>query len=197
MKTTVAKAVLLHYTAPIYVAILSPVLLKERNAPLTWLAVGAGLAGTALIAEPAGLLDGSREELIGVAGAFVSGICLSGVFLFGRGLAGRLSSMALTLWGCLIVALLLLPWGIAAPEGHFLQNLPFLAILGTVSLALPYTLFFQGQHYISAQAASVTALFEPVCGVCIGFLVFGERLTPLGFLGAAIVLLSIYIAGRR
>lgn len=197
MKTSVAKAVLLHYTAPLYVAILSPVLLKERNPPLTWIGVAAGLLGTALIAEPANLFRGSQEELLGTFSALLSGICLAGVFLLGRFLAGYLSSLISTFWGSLIVVIILLPFGLHVPEGYFWQNLPFLLILGTVSLALPYALFFQGQNYISAQTSSLAALFEPVCGIGIGFLIFGEQLDLLGILGAALVLLSIYLAGRR
>ncbi len=197
MKTSVAKAVLLHYTAPIYVAIFSPLILKEKNTFLTWLAVGAGFFGTALICEPAGLLKAETDELIGIISALFSGLFLSGVFLFGRFLAGDLPSRIRTFWGSVIVVLILLPFGILVPAGHFWHNLPFLLMLGTVSLALPYTLFFKGQNYISAQVASVTALFEPVCGIGIGFLFFAEKLTPAGFMGAGIVLLSIYIAGRR
>lgn len=197
METSVAKAVVLHYTAPIYVAILSPVVLKEKNAPLTWVAVAAGILGIGLIAEPTSLTGGGRDELLGIVAAFLSGICLAGVFLFGRFLAGGLSSPVCTMWGSLIVAALLLPWGATVPEGYFWQNLPFLGLLGTVSLVLPYTLFFQGQKHISAQNASMAALFEPVCGIAIGFLFFGEQLTPAGTVGAAIVLVSIYLAGRR
>ena len=197
MKTSVAKAVLLHYTAPIYVAILSPFILKEKNTPLTWCAVGAGLLGTALITEPAGLFKGNAEELVGIASALVSGIGLAGVFMFGRFLAGHIPSQTRALWGCVIVTLLLLPFGILIPPGHFWHNLPFLFLLGTVSLAIPYTLFFKGANYITAQAASIAALFEPVCGILIGLLFFGEYLSPTGFVGAGIVLLSIYIAGRK
>jgi drug/metabolite transporter (DMT)-like permease len=194
--TSVAKSVLLHYTAPIYVAILSPFILKETNGPLTWLAVAAGLIGTACIAEPSKLFQGNQEELFGIICALLSGICLSGVFLFGRFLAGHLSSQIRTLLGSFIVVLVLLPWGGHVPEGYFWQNLPFLCLLGTISLALPYTLFFQGQNHISAQVASLTALFEPVCGIAIGFVFFGEQLTFLGSLGAALVLVSIAIASR-
>ena len=197
MNTSVAKAVVLHYTAPLYVAILSPVVLKEKNPPLTWFAVAAGLLGIGLIAEPTSLIGEGRDELPGIAGAFFSGICLAGVFLFGRFLAGGLSSLVCTLWGSIIVVAILLPWGVSVPEGHFWQNLPFLLLLGTVSLVLPYTLFFQGQKHITAQNASMAALFEPVCGIAIGFLFFGEQLTPAGSVGAAIVLLSIYLSGRR
>ncbi len=197
MKTSVAKAVLLHYTAPIHVAILSPFILKEKNTPLTWFAVAAGLLGTALITEPAGLLQGDPGELLGIASALVSGIGLAGVFMFGRFLAGHLPAQTRALWGCVIVTILLLPFGILIPPGYFWQNLPFLFLLGTVSLAIPYTLFFKGADYITAQAGSIVALFEPVCGILIGLLLFGERLSPTGFLGAGIVLLSIYIASRK
>ncbi|MFO8111275.1 MAG: EamA family transporter [Desulfosalsimonadaceae bacterium] len=197
VKTSVAKAVLLHYTAPLHVAILSPFLLREKNTPLTWFAVGAGLLGTALITEPAGLLKGDAEEVIGIVSALISGIGLAGIFLSGRFLAGRLPSQIRALWGCVIVAILLFPFGIMVPEGYFWHNLPFLFLLGTVSLAIPYTLFFKGANYITAQSSSVVSLFEPVCGIGIGFLFFGERLSSAGFAGAGIVLISIYIASRR
>ncbi len=197
MNTSVAKAVVLHYTAPIWVAILSPWVLKEKNAPLTWFAVAAGILGIALIAEPSSLIREEKEEILGIASAFISGLCLAGVFLFGRFLAGGISSPVCTFWGCIIVVLILLPWGITVPEGHFWQNLPFLGLLGTVSLVLPYTLFFQGQKHISAQKTSMAALFEPVCGIAIGFLFFGEQLALLASVGAAIVLFSIYLSSRR
>jgi len=197
LKTTVAKAVLLHYTAPIYVTLLSPMLLKEKNTLLSWLAVGLGLLGTGLVIEPAALLQAGRDEVVGIISAMLSGVCLAGVFLFGRFLAGQVPSLVRTMWGCLIVVLLLSPWGMAVPSGHFWKNLPFLLILGTVSLVVPYTLFFKAQNSISAQAVSIAALFEPVCGIGIGALLYQEQLSLLGALGAAAVLFSIYLASCR
>ncbi|MFO7838726.1 MAG: EamA family transporter [Desulfosalsimonadaceae bacterium] len=197
LKTTVAKAVLLHYTAPIYVALLSPLLLKEKNTLLTWFAIGVGIFGTALIAEPAALLGAGRDEVSGIISAMLSGVCLAGVFLFGKFLSGQVPSLLRTMWGSLIVVLVLLPWGISVPAGHFWSNLPLLVILGTVSLVLPYTLFFKAQNYISAQAASIVALFEPVCGVALGFVIYGEHLSLLGAIGAAAVMASICLSTCR
>ncbi len=197
LKTTVAKAVLLHYTAPIYVALLSPLLLKEKNTFMTWFAVGLGFIGTALITEPAGLFEAGRDEITGIISALLSGLCLSGVFLLGKFLSGRIPSLVRTMWGCLFVAIVLLPWGINIPSGYFWANLPFLVILGTVSLVLPYTLFFKAQNYISAQAVSITALFEPVCGVAIGFILYGEHLSLLGGIGAAAVMAGIYLSAYQ
>lgn len=197
MKTTVAKAVLLHYTAPIYVALLAPFLLKEKNSPLTWFAIVLGLIGTALITEPAALLNAGRGEIIGMASALLSGVCLAGVFLFGRFLSGSVPSLVRTMWGCLIVAAVLLPWGATVPSGHIGRNFLFLLTLATVSLVVPYTLFFKAQNYISAQAVSISALFEPVCGVAIGFTLYGEYLSPLGAIGAVFVMAGILISTYR
>ena len=95
------------------------------------------------------------------------------------------------------MAVVLLPWGVVVPGGHFWTNLPFLVILGTVSLVLPYTLFFKAQNYISAQATSIVALFEPVCGVALGFIIYGEHLSLLAGIGAAAVMASIYLSTYR
>lgn len=197
LKTTVAKAVLLHYTAPLYVALFSPLLLKEHNSWQTWLAVSLGFAGTALIVEPGDMFNSDPEEILGIVSAMLSGICLAGVFLFGRFLAGDVPSLVRTMYGSLVVVLLLAPWGLSIPAGFFLKNLPFLIILGTISLVVPYSLFFAAQNHISAQSVSTTALFEPVCGVGIGFLLYGEQLSLLGGLGAVAVLSSIYLSSRR
>ncbi|MFW6314312.1 MAG: EamA family transporter, partial [Desulfohalobiaceae bacterium] len=92
---------------------------------------------------------------------------------------------------------LLLPWGISVPPGLFWTNLPYLLLLGTVSLVMPYTLFFKAHNYVSAQASSVAALFEPVCGVLLGIFLFSEPLSWMGASGAALVLLSIYLSSLR
>lgn len=197
MKTTVAKAVLLHYTAPIYVALISPLLLKEKNTLLSWCAIGIGIVGIALVTEPSAFFKAGKDEMLGIISALFSGLCLAGVFLFGRFLSGNVPSLIRTMWGCLIVVIVLLPWGVSVPEGHFRANLPFLFILGTVSLVLPYTFFFKAQNYISAKTASIAALFEPVCGVALGFLIYGEGLSLLGGIGAAAVMASIYISAYR
>ena len=196
MHTTVAKAVLLNYTAPLYVAILGPLLLQEKSSRLAKFAVLLGFAGIVLIAEPASLARTGSDELIGVLSGMISGLCFSGIFLFGRLLAGRVSSLVRTIWSGAVVAVLLLPWGVSAPAVHFWHNIPWMIMLGTISMAIPLTLFFKAQEHISAQTSSTVALFEPVCGVILGYLIFGESLTPVGIIGAVAILISIYLASR-
>jgi drug/metabolite transporter (DMT)-like permease len=196
LHTTVAKAVLLNYTAPIYVTLFAPLLLGERNSKKAWFAVILGFAGTALIVNPAELVGAHSSEWIGIVSGMVSGLSFSGVFLIGRFLKGQFPSIVRAFWGATIMMCVLFPWGISVPAELFLYNLPVLIGVGTVSMAIPFTLIYKAQEYVSAQVCSTAALFEPVCGVAFGYLIYGERLSVVGMIGAAAVLLGIYTASR-
>lgn len=194
--TTVAKALLLSYTSPIYVAILGPLVLKEPSHRLTWVAVTLGLAGIACITEPQHLLTVQSSETIGILAGLLSGLGFGGVFLFGRYLAPHVNSLVRVMAGGAVVSLLMLPWMFQTDLSFLTHNFLWLALLGIVCMAIPFALFFQGQRYIPAQASSLISLLEPVCGIFIGYLAFGETLSPLAGLGAALILTSTYLAGR-
>lgn len=196
LHTSVAKAVLLNYTAPIYVAIFAPWVLKEKSSGLTWLAISIGLAGIVLIADPRKLIQAGSEEFIGIVSSLASGFSFSGIFLIGRKLSGRLTAVAETMWGSLVMALVMVPWAFVALDGLFLKNLPFLILVGTISMAIPFTLFYHAQNFISAQVSSTAALFEPVCGVTIGYFVYHEHLASTGIIGGICVLMSIILVSR-
>jgi drug/metabolite transporter (DMT)-like permease len=196
LHTTVAKAVLLNYTAPIYVAILGPWLLKEKRSRWAWPAVIVGFIGIALIADPANLASFRPGELGGILAGFGSGITFAVVFMLGRYLADSIAPMARTMLGGLVMSLMFVPWGISVPAELFWQNMPWLIGLGFIGMALPYVFIFAGQKYVTAQVGSMVALFEPVCGIVVGYVVYAEHLSLLGIIGACAVLFSIYLASR-
>lgn len=197
LHTTVARAVLLNYTAPLYVAVASPWLLKEPWNRRSLIAVPMGLAGIILITDPAQLFVVRSDETGGILAGLASGVTFAIVFILGRYLAPRVLSTVRTFLGAVVMSAMFLPWGVQAPKELLLQNLPWLAGLGFFALALPYFFIFQGQKYVPAQVGSTVALFEPLCGVIIGYLVFGETLTPWGIAGAALILISIFLVSTE
>ena len=194
LHTTVAKAVLLNYTAPIYIAILGPWLLQETRSRYVWAAVPLGFAGIVLIADPSRLLDLQSGQIAGNLAGAASGLTYAAVFMLGRYLSARISSIGRTLVGALVMTLMFLPWGVSVPAELFWRNLPWVAGLGLLAMALPYFFIFSGQKYVTAQVGSMVALFEPVCGVAVGYLVYGETLSTAGMIGAGAVLVSIYLS---
>jgi len=197
LHTTVAKAVLLNYTAPIYVAILGPWLLHEERSRYFWAAVPLGFAGIGMIADLPQLLNFQSGEALGNLAGAASGLTFAAVFMLGRYLADKVTSMTRALMGAAVMALMFLPWGVTAPAELFWRNLPWVAGLGFFAMALPYLFIFKGQQYVTAQVGSMVALFEPVCGIVIGYLVYSESLSPLGMIGAAAVLASIYLSSMK
>jgi drug/metabolite transporter (DMT)-like permease len=194
LHTTVARAVLLNYTAPIYVALLGPWLLKETRPRHFWAAAPLGLAGIVLIADPSQVFDSQSGQAAGNLAGAASGLTFAAVFILGRYLSTRVSPTGRTLAGAMVMTLMFLPWGVSVPAELFWRNLPWVAGLGFFAMALPYFFIFSGQKYVSAQVGSMVALFEPVCGIAIGYLIYAETLSVAGMVGAGAVLVGILLS---
>jgi drug/metabolite transporter (DMT)-like permease len=193
--TTAANAALLVNSAPIYVAVLAPLVLKEPRARYAWASLGLAAAGIACVSNPARLgLQSSAWG--GIAAAALSGFTYAIVLIIGRSLRERVSGLTQNLWSQGIIALVLLPWALRSPGTTVVANLPTLIPLGVFTLGLSYLLYFQGLQRISAQVVSVVALFEPVSGIVMGLVFFAEVPNLLGWIGGILILVSIYLIAR-
>jgi drug/metabolite transporter (DMT)-like permease len=193
--TTAANAALLVNSAPIYVAVLAPLLLREARARTIWISLGLAVIGTICVSDPAQLRVDS-DSFSGIAAAASSGFTYAIVMLISRSLRGRVTGLTQTLWGNAIVTLALLPLAIQSSGADIVANLPTLIPMGIFSLGLSYLFYFQGLQRISAQVVSVVALFEPVSGALMGMIFFAEMPNLLGGIGGALILVSIYLISR-
>ena len=194
--TTAAVAALLVNSAPIYVALLAPLVLHEQRAPNTLLSLALAVVGTVLVSDPASLrLEWS--SLNGIAAAALSGATYGVALLIGRSLSDKVSGLTQNLWSQGITVLLLLPFALQAPVGAVRANLHLLIPMGVFSLGLSYLLYFWGLQRTSAQVVSIVALFEPVSGVVMGAVLFDEIPNLLGVLGGLLILVSIALISVR
>ncbi|GAB4574277.1 MAG: EamA family transporter [Anaerolineae bacterium] len=193
--TAAATAALLVNSSPLYVALLSPWLLREPRPRWTWVGLALAGVGIVLIADPAQLSLRS-SEFGGIVAGTLSGISYAAPMVISRKLRRTVTGITQNWWGTGITALLLLPFAIPASVPTALPQLHLLIPLGIISLGLSYLLLFLGLQRCSAQVASMAALMEPVFGAMIGLFIFGEMLTPGGWLGAGLVLFSIYLISR-
>ncbi len=193
--TTAANAALLVNSAPLYVALLAPLTLREPRPRYTWFSLALAGIGMVCIANPA-QLDVRSDEMSGIAAAALSGLGYGTVMMLSRSLRGRVTGLIQNLWSNGMIVLVLIPWAVRAPAQTVLDNLPVLIPLGVFSLGLSYLLYFLGLQRISAQQVSVVSLAEPVFGVLMGLIFFAEVPNPLGCLGAALILSSIVLITR-
>ncbi|HEY0773022.1 MAG TPA: EamA family transporter [Nocardioidaceae bacterium] len=71
-----------------------------------------------------------------------------------------------------------------------------LGYLVLVPTVLAYSLFNRGLRGVRSSTASTLALIEPVVAASLAFLLLGERLGPLGLVGAGLILLGLVLIVR-
>ena len=176
-------------SAPVLVAVASSLMLRERPPARILAALLGAVSGTALLVggRPGGPLPGSMAAGVALSLASASGYAV--VTLCNRSLAARCHPLQTVSIGFSIGAAVLLafavPGGVVAsysPRGWVL-----LAWLGLVPTALAYALFAAGMRTVSATAASVATLLEPLTSTALAWLLLGERLGAVGALGASLL----------
>lgn len=189
-------ASVLLYTAPAFVALLGWLFLRDRLGRRELLAVGGTLGGIALISFGGG--EGVTASGAALAWGLLSGFTYSLYYLYGKAFFGRYSPAALFAVALPVGALGLLPFLSFTPKtGGAWLSLGGLALLCTY---LAYLAYSAGLRHLPATRASVIASLEPVVAAGLAALVFGERLSPLALLGAALVIgaaLSLSVEGPQ
>ena len=195
---------LLANTAPLFVALLSPLLLQEALTKRTVLGLVSGFIGVALLAQSRGG-PGGEIALIGVLFSLGAGATWGLYTTLGRWSTARLDAVLVTL---LASAVSLPPLaGLALAEGRLdrLFAAPPTALLGLGWLgfvATGFTFFAWNAALRRLSAASVSAYsyLIPVFGVVFAYLILDEQPTPLFLLGAALILVGVAAAqtgGRK
>jgi drug/metabolite transporter (DMT)-like permease len=179
--TTAANAIFLQYTAPIYIAIISPWFLHESTKWQDWLLILFALTGVAIF-----FLDQlSLEGLSGVIAALGSGLAFAWLTVLMRHQRAG-SPEAVVFLGNAITVLFALPW--MFPVMKIQQNGPWLLLLGTVQLAIPYLLYSLAIRHVRALDASIISIIEPILNPIWVMLVTSEHPSFWSMVGGSIVL---------
>jgi drug/metabolite transporter, DME family len=199
----VAVAVLINIcSAPVFIALLASVLLQERLNRATLLALLGATGGTALLVGAAPQTGASGALLTGAALALGAGFAYALVAVAARSIAARYHPVQPIAAAFTLGALLLLPFALA--QGlvlvYPLAGWLLLLHLGVLPTALGYALYLAGLRTTPATASAVLVLLEPLISALLALLLLQERLAPLGWLGASLLLGSmalLYLRGER
>ncbi len=183
---------------PVLVAAASAIFLGER---LTGRALGAllgALLGTALLVGWAETGAGGWTLAIGVGLALASAALIAGHFLFSRALAGRQPPIRPLAIAFPVGAVVFAPAGLG---GSITFDLPLGGWVLLVYLALgpsilAYWMFQRALSDVPASTASVVTLLEPLVAAVLAWVIFAERLGPVGWLGAGLLLGAIGLLSR-
>jgi drug/metabolite transporter (DMT)-like permease len=185
--TTAANAIVLQYTAPIFVFLFSRIVLSEKVTKLNGLALSTGMLGVAVIS-----LDSAGEpEMAGVLLALLSGL-LFAAYMINLRRTSNVSPIYLTWINNAVCALLLL-LVVVSQLGLTWDQLGILAVMGAVQLGLPYFLFSKGLQTVSLQEASLIALIEPVLNPIWVAVTVGEIPSTATLTGGGMILMGLSV----
>jgi len=184
--TMAANAIVLQYTAPAFVIILSAIFYRAKPNKLDAVTVLITLGGISLFfIEHIG-----HGAVLGDLLALLSGLTFAMVFFVNR-LPGA-NPMQASYLGCLLHGLLI-------PFLFFDESLrrfdPMIALLilatGVIQLGMAYIFFSKGIKTTSAIPSSIIAMIEPILNPIWVFLAMGETPGPLSIVGASIVVVTV------
>ncbi len=196
-KTTVAIAVTTHYLAPILVAALAPVVLRERAQQGTWLATAGGLLGLALLLRPwSGEL--APHDVLGAAAGAGSAVFYASNVLVNKRLVSKFTPTELMAYHGVVATPFLFA---LTPIAGFAKLTPIASLVlvggGIGPGALGGILFVWALRRARASDAATLTLLEPLVAVTIALIWYGERLAPASWLGASTILACAAMVMRR
>jgi len=180
--TTAGNAILLQYTAPIYVALFGYMFLGEKSSLIDWMTIVILLTGLGLFFIDELTLDGFIGNIL----AIISGMSFAALTLLLRKQKDESPSDSI-LFGnilTLIIGLPIITTGISIE----LKPIILVLLLGVFQLGVPYILYTTAIKHVKALDAIIFPIIEPILNPILVFLILGESLGPWSLLGGGMVL---------
>ena len=184
--TTLGNAVLPYNMQPLFMALLSPLILKERADPRNIFLFLLSLLGVGIMLLPC-LLGLSYGDTAGIAFSLGGAFCLSLVALIARRL--RMNAIAFVYYTMFTASLCLLPFIKLA--GRFeAGQLAIAAVVGLIHTALAYVLYYDSLRTTRIEYVVTLSYLIPVVAALTGLLLFHEPLNLHTVLGGSLIIAS-------
>jgi drug/metabolite transporter (DMT)-like permease len=194
-RTNVATAIILQYTAPVWVLLYTVVRGAQRPSLRRTAAVGLAVVGCAL-AVGFVASGGFRLDAVGIAAALLAAFSFAFYNVGGHRLLARYDRWKVLLWVLLSTSTFWIfvnpPWKIVAAH-YGREQWEFMLLFSLVSVLLPFSCYFAGLQHLEPTRAIVASCLEPVFSIVIAALVLGELLRPLQTVGIVLVLVAIVL----
>ena len=183
--TTAANAILLQYTAPVWIGLFGAWFLGERTTKMDWLTITVVLGGMTLF-----FADGLEVDA-----ALGNGIAiLSGVFFAAMTMALRKqkegSPVESIILGNVLALVVGLPWIVRSPMLN-VTGWVALVVLGVVQLGFSYWLYARAIKHVTALEAVLIPVIEPILNPLWVLWMLHERPGGWALVGGAVVLVAV------
>lgn len=195
--TTIANASLSYYFAPVFVIVVSPIVLKEKLSLKKAVYISIAVLGMFLIVQNSGKGSGEYNHLLGIcygitAATFYATLMLTNKFI------KDMNGLETTLLQLSLATIILIPYVFVTEEVNLFRITGFsvvcIIILGIIHTGLGFYLFFYGMQGLKGQSIAALSYIDPVTSLFVSFIVFGENMTVVQVIGAVLLLGSTFIS---
>jgi drug/metabolite transporter (DMT)-like permease len=200
-RINVATAIIVQYTAPVWV-LLYVVARRQQKLTLQKIAaVALAVTGIALVINLLGTRSGAALHLdtYGIIAALLASFSFAFYNVGGHRILARHDRWRVLVWTLAAASLFWLivnpPWKIAA--AHYVPaQWIFLFVFSMISVLGAFSLYFLGLQYLEPTRAIIASCLEPVFSIVLAALLLGEVLRPIQTLGIVFVLAAIVIVQK-
>ena len=200
-RTNVATAIIVQYTAPVWVLLYVVARRQQKLTAQKVIAVALAVTGIALVIDVLGSRSGSALHLdpYGIVAALLASFSFAFYNVGGHRILARHDRWRVLVWTLTAAAVFWLivnpPWKIVAAHYAPAQWL-FLFIFSMLSVLGAFSLYFLGLQHLEPTRAIIASCLEPVFSILLAALLLGEVLRPIQILGIVLVLAAIVIVQR-
>ena len=197
-KTSVAIAIILQYTAPVWVLLYVVARGQQRLSLQKVAAVAVALAGIALTIGIIGGKSGPRLSInaYGLIAALLASFSFAFYNVGGHRILARYDRWRVLTWTLVSASVFWLivnpPWKVAAVH-YAPAQWAFLFVFSMISVLGSFSLYFLGLQYLEPTRAIIASCLEPVFSILLAAAFLGEGVRPIQTLGIVLVLSAIVI----
>jgi drug/metabolite transporter (DMT)-like permease len=193
-QTNVATAIIVQYTAPVWVLLYLVVRRRQKATAQRLPAVALAVTGVALVI---GRFGGFALDRLGVLAALLAAFSFAFYNISAHNILARYDHWMVLLYTTFTASLFWIvvnpPSRIAAAH-HSPAQWFFLLLFSLLSVLAPFSFYFAGLRHLEPTRAIVVSCLEPVFSIVIAAIVLGEILRPLQTVGIVLVLAAIMVA---
>jgi len=189
--TTVSIATLSYYCAPVFVILLSPVVLKEKFSLRSLLCVFAAIVGMVLIMGSGAGEDIKGSHLIGIFCGLGAAVLYATVIITNK-FFKNMSGVEATLLQLIIAAAVLFPYTMASGSYSIsdidIKSVIYIIILGIFHTGFAYYLYFSSVKTMPAQSIAMLSYIDPISAVLFSAVILSENMSIPQIFGGILIL---------
>lgn len=199
--TSISIATLSYYIAPVFIVILSTIVLKEKITLKKILCIIVAIIGLLLVLDIKSIENiGDNNHLLGISYSVMAAVFYAIVVILNKFIR-KLSGFKVTIVQLLVSTIILLPLTIMNSTRSLISldalSLGLLLFVGIVHTGIAYLLYFSSVKEIEGQSIAILSYMDPIFALLIAGLFLGEKMSIIQLFGGILILGSAYISESK